>query len=183
LAIHKYKSLLGASGGVARIRNALSLKIFHPDLVAEIAGHVFGVHPKTRVFEILVYFEQRRGNNSVAYQDSRLKISWQITDQEIAVYNDMLCRLRDMLSPLADDLVIKTPISQEWLWSGAHHSGTISLGDEPTTILDSDLNIKNCDNAYVCDGSVVQEHSYANTGLTIGQLALRLASHIRTPGR
>jgi hypothetical protein len=31
---------------------------------------------------------------------------------------------------------------------------------------------------YVCDGSVIQEHSYANTGLTIGQLALRLSEEL-----
>jgi choline dehydrogenase-like flavoprotein len=38
--------------------------------------------------------------------------------------------------------------------------------------------LKCCDNVYVCDGSVIQEHSYANTGLTIGQLALRLAERV-----
>jgi choline dehydrogenase-like flavoprotein len=31
---------------------------------------------------------------------------------------------------------------------------------------------------FVCDGSIIQEHSYANTGLTIGQLAMRLAERV-----
>lgn len=178
LAIYKYKSLLGASSGAERIHNAFSPKILHPDILAEIFAHLFGVQPRGRVFNILVYFEQKRGDNRVTYAGDRLRVAWRITDQEIAVYNEMLGRLRDMLVPLADELNIQIPVSGEWLWSGAHHSGTVSLGNDPEDILDTDLRMKCCDNAFVCDGSVIQEHSYANTGLTIGQLALRLADHI-----
>ena len=70
------------------------------------------------------------------------------------------------------------PIDGEWLRSGAHHSGTISLGNDEPEQIDDNLKLNGCNNLYICDGSVIQEHSYANTGLTIGKLALRLSAHL-----
>ena len=182
LAIYKYKSLLGASGGRERLRHALSPRIVHPDILAEIFAHLTGSHLPSRVFNILVYFEQRRGGNRVDYDGDRVCVDWRIDEEELAVYNEMLGSLRRQLEPLVDEIVLQMPISDEWLWSGAHHSGTISLSDDESGIVDTDLLIRGCANAFVCDGSVVQEHSYANTGLTIGQLALRLADRVRVAG-
>jgi choline dehydrogenase-like flavoprotein len=84
------------------------------------------------------------------------------------------------LSTVAEQVNLETALTDEWLWSGAHHSGTTSLGGSASDVVDKNLRVKFCDNVYVCDGSVIQEHSYANTGLTIGQLALRLARHVLT---
>lgn len=183
LAIYKYKSLLGASGGRDRIRHALSPRIVHPDILAEIFAHLTGAHLPSRVFNILVYFEQRRGSNRVDYDGDRVRVDWRIDGGELAVYNEMLGSLRRQLEPLVDELVLQVPISDEWLWSGAHHSGTISMSDDESGTVDSDLKMRGCANAFVCDGSVIQEHSYANTGLTIGQLAMRLADRVRAAGR
>jgi GMC oxidoreductase len=179
LPIYKYKSLLGASSGADRIRNAFSPKIFHPDILAEIFSHVFGVNIRSRIFNVLVYFEQRRGDSLVTYDGSTLKVDWRITEKELTIYNNILEKLNTTLKPFSDEINIQAPLTEEWLWSGAHHSGTISLGDADDDLLDKDLKLKCCDNVYVCDGSVIQEHSYANTGLTIGQLALRLADKVR----
>lgn len=182
LAIYKYKSLLGASSRRDRIRHALSPRIAHPDILAEIFAHLTGAHLPSRVFNILVYFEQRRGGNRVDYDADRVRVDWRISEEELAVYNEMLGSLRRQLEPLVDEIVVQMPITDEWLWSGAHHSGTISLSEDESGIVDADLKIRGCVNAFVCDGSVVQEHSYANTGLTIGQLALRLADRVRAAG-
>jgi choline dehydrogenase-like flavoprotein len=179
LTIHKFKSLLGASRGMERLRNAMSSRIVHPDILAEIAGHLTGWHPGRRVFEILVYFEQKRGGSRVSYAGDRLQVDWSISRAELAVYNEMLSTLRDMLAPLSDDLEIEIPITSDWLWSAAHHSGTVSMGMNASDVVNTDLRLNACENVFVCDGSVIQEHSYANTGLTIGQLALRLVEHIR----
>jgi choline dehydrogenase-like flavoprotein len=56
------------------------------------------------------------------------------------------------------------------------------MGDTEDDLIDRDLKLKFCDNVYVCDGSVIQEHSYANTGLAIGQLAFRLVKRISDAG-
>ena len=180
LSIYKYKSMLGASKGLEVLKNAFSLKLFHPDILAEIYSHILGVNLRSRIYNILMIFEQKRGANSVSYDGKKIVVDWRITEDELAVYNSILIKLRDMLEKVSDELVMKIPITDDWLWSAAHHSGTLPLGPDPDGLIDSNLKLNALDNVYVGDGSVIQEHSYANTGLTIGQLALRLAEHIRT---
>lgn len=178
LAIYKYKSLLGASSGLARIRNAFSLKIFHPDIVAEIVAHLFGITIPSRTFNILFIAEQKRGGNRVYYDGDDLRVDWSISAEELAVYRALLKKLEGVLRPVAEEVNLVTDITEDWLWSAAHHSCTVSLGNNPEDLVDKDLKLKMLDNAFVCDGSIIQEHSYANTGLAIGQLALRLARRV-----
>lgn len=178
LLMYKYKSKLGASSGAGRLKNAFSFKIIHPDILAEIYSHLFGAQILSRTYNILVLFEQKRGNSGVQYGARRLGIDWLISDDELAIYNQVVLKLQTMLSGISDELVMKVPLSEDWLWSAAHHSGTISLGDKDDDIVDANLKLKSSDNVFICDGSIIQEHSYANTGLTIGQLAFRLAHHL-----
>lgn len=179
LAIYKYKSLLGASSGILRLKNAFSYKIFHPDIVAEIFEHLFGVSIPGRTFNILFVGEQKRGSNRVFYKGDELYVDWSISDQELNIYREMLTELKAMLEGLAEEITIQADITDDWLWSIAHHSGTVSMGDTDDALVDRNLRLRHFDNVFVCDGSVIQEHSYANTGLTIGQLAFRLAEKIR----
>jgi choline dehydrogenase-like flavoprotein len=115
----------------------------------------------------------------VFYEGDTLHVDWSISPEELAIYQEMLRELEGMLDGLAEEMNIKTDITEDWLWSMAHHSGTVSMGDTDEHLVDRDLKLRCCDNVFVCDGSVIQEHSYANTGLTIGQLALRLADRIK----
>jgi len=179
LALYKYKSALGAGIGLARLKKIFSPRLFHPDIQAEIFSHLFNVHIPGRTFNILFVGEQKRGRNRVFYKDDTLHVDWSITSEELAIYQGMLRDLQGMLEGLVDQMNIKTDITEDWLWSMAHHSGTVSMGDADQDLIDRDLKLRCCDNVYVCDGSVIQEHSYANTGLTIGMLALRLADRIR----
>lgn len=178
LSINKYKSRIGANSGFDRIRNLFSFKIFHPDIMAEIAAHLFSVPIPGRVYNILMVFEQKRGHSRVSYDGKGLVVDWSITEEELEAYRDVLSKLRAMLLEIADEINMKTDIDEDWLWSHAHHSGTISLGNNADACVDLDLKLHACDNVFVCDGSIIQEHSYANTGLTIGQLAMRLADKI-----
>jgi len=180
LSIYKYKSRLGATSGWTRIRNMLSWKLFHPDIIAEVVSHVFGVNLPSRTYNVLFIAEQRRGTSRVYYNGDDLRVDWSISAEELTIYRALLQRLSDMLQNIAEQVNIQTAITEDWLWSGAHHSCTTPLGTTPADLLDTNLKLKFCDNVYVCDGSVIQEHSYANTGLTIGQLALRLARHVLT---
>jgi choline dehydrogenase-like flavoprotein len=180
LPLYKYKSSLGAGAGLSRVKKMFSPKLFHPDILAEIASHLFHVNIPGRTFNILFVGEQKRGTNRVFWEGDRLTVDWSISEDEIAIYRGMLRQLEEMLKDLADEMNIKTDITEDWLWSMAHHSGTVSLGDTDDYLVDRDLKLRCCDNVFVCDGSVIQEHSYANTGLTIGQLALRLAERLKT---
>ena len=179
LSIYKYKSLLGGSSGIERIKNALSFKIFHPDILVEVISHVLKIRVPTNTFNILVYFQQHQGSNSVDFENGQPVIDWDISKEELGIYNELLLKLDTCLSSIAKETNIQTPITADWLRSGAHHSGTISLGNDEPDMVDRDLKLNACKNVYVCDGSIIQEHSYANTGLTIGKLALRLCDKIR----
>jgi hypothetical protein len=179
LAIYKYKSLLGAGRGIQRVRAAMSVKLFHPDILAEIFSHLTGMQVKSGVFNILVLFEQKRGENRVRYDGDNIIVDWRVSDQELALYNRMLRKLQCMLEPIAKELVIQVPLTEDWLWSAAHHSGTIAMGPPPGGLVHASLKLHGFENVYVCDGSVIQEHSYANTGLTIGQMALYVARHLQ----
>lgn len=178
LAIYKYKSSLGASNGSARLKNLFSWKLFHPDIVAEIVAHLFGFNLPSRIYNILFIAEQKRGSNRVHEERGRLQVDWKVTEEELSIYRAMLADLGEMLGDLAEEIKLETEVNADWLWSAAHHSGTISLGSSASDLVDSNLKLKCCDNVYVCDGSVIQEHSYANTGLSIGQLSLRLADRL-----
>ncbi|MBC2714612.1 MAG: hypothetical protein HF978_04815 [Desulfobacteraceae bacterium] len=178
LPIYKFKSLLGASSGADRIKNMFSWKLFHPDILAEIYSHLFRINIPGRIYNILFLFEQKRGKSYVTYDGSGLKVDWRITEDELKIYKRMIQKLNNMLAGIADEVNPKTDITEDWLWSAAHHSGTISLGKKEDDLVDKDLKLNACDNVFVCDGSVIQEHSYANTGLTIGSLAMRLAERV-----
>jgi choline dehydrogenase-like flavoprotein len=178
LSIYKYKSLLGATTGLTRARNALSWKLFHPDILAEVFSHVMGVNIPSRTYNVLFVGEQRPGRSRVYYDGDTLRVDWSISDEELSIYRALLRKLCDILGGVAERVNVETTLTDEWLWSGAHHSCTTPLGDAPDGLIGANLKLKFCDNVYVCDGSVIQEHSYANTGLTIGQLALCLANNI-----
>jgi hypothetical protein len=178
LSVFKYKSLLGASTGLDRYRNAFSWKILHPDVIAEVFSHLFGVNIPSHTYSILLIAEQKRGSNRVYYDGDNLKVNWSISAEELDIYRSLLKKLNGMLLKVAEEVNIETNITEDWLWSCAHHSCTTTLGNSADDLVDKDLKLKFCDNVFVCDGSVIQEQSYANTGLTIGQLALRLARRV-----
>jgi hypothetical protein len=178
LAIYKYKSRLGANSGLDRVKNMFSLKLFHPDILAEIASHLFTMPIPGSIYNVLMVFDQKRGESSVTYDNNGLVVDWRITEDELSIYNNILKKLQSMLSGIADEINIRTDINDDWLWSHAHHSGTVSLGNNADSCVDRNLKLHSCDNVFVCDGSVIQEHSYANTGLTIGQLAMGVSERI-----
>ena len=178
LETYIYKSMLGASKGRKRLRHALSPRILHPDIIAEIVSHLLPVSIPTRTYSILFMGEQRDRRNRVFGTERDLRVDWSISRQELEIYNGMIRRLTKMLEGSAESLVVNANLDSSWLWSGAHHSGTTAMGSDKPGSIDRNLRVNGLDNAFVCDASVIQEHSYANTGLTIGQLALRLADHI-----
>lgn len=178
LKIYKYKSLLGASTGRRRIQNAFSPYILHPDIISEIVSHVAGYQIPTRTYSVLLIGEQRRGGNKAHYEDRRLHVDWSISDEELDIYSKMVSKLDSALRDVAERSDMTFDLTNDWLWSAAHHSGTTSMGTDPARIVDTNLKVRCTDNAYVCDASVIQEHSYANTGLTIAQLAARLAASL-----
>ncbi len=97
LSIYKYKSLIGASRGMLRLKNAVSYKIFHPDIMAEIFEHLFGVSVPGRTFNVLFVGEQKRGSNRLFWKGDNLYVDWSISEHELNIYREMLSELKAML--------------------------------------------------------------------------------------
>jgi choline dehydrogenase-like flavoprotein len=58
--------------------------------------------------------------------------------------------------------------------------GTRMSASPETGVVDADLRVHDLDNLYVGGSSVFPTSGYANPTLTIVQLSLRLADHLRT---
>ncbi|MCB1832640.1 MAG: GMC family oxidoreductase [Geminicoccaceae bacterium] len=62
-----------------------------------------------------------------------------------------------------------------------HHIGTTRMADDPKTgVVDRDARVFGIDNLYIAGSSIFTTGGYANPTLTIIQLTLRLADHLRT---
>jgi choline dehydrogenase-like flavoprotein len=179
LNLYKFKSKLGSSTWRERIKLAFNFRIFHPDIIQEILAHLFNIRVVTNNFSVWAVFEQTKGDNYVdAGATSNDIVSWSISSPEIDNYSAAITKFLRKVEPYLEDSIFVRSNLSEYLWSAAHHSGTCSIGDR-IGIVDSDLKLKGVTNAFVCDGSVIPEHSYANTGLTIAKLALRLCDSLK----
>jgi choline dehydrogenase-like flavoprotein len=153
--------------------------MFHPDIIQEVMAHLFNIRVVTNNFSVWAVFEQKKGDSYVETCDSSNEVvSWSISPSEIDNYSEAIIEFLKKLEPYLEASIFVSRNLSDYLWSAAHHSGTCSIGDS-IGIVDSDLKLKGIANAFVCDGSVIPEHSYANTGLTITKLALRLCDLVK----
>jgi choline dehydrogenase-like flavoprotein len=91
----------------------------------------------------------------------------------------MIKEFENNIINIAERININNEINPDWLWSAAHQTGTVSMGKNDDGEVDESLRLKGTNNVYVCDGSVIQESSYANIGLSIAQLAEYLSDNIK----
>lgn len=130
--------------------------------------------------KILVVSEQHCLNkNNVKYDDikKRTEVTWEVNSAEISSIKNALKRFQ--LSWKDQNFKSSSEVLN---WENnvqmcCHHSGTMRISESMIDgVVNTDLKLHGTDNIYVCDGSVLPETSYANTGYTIAALALRLAS-------
>jgi hypothetical protein len=179
LAIYKFKSALGGATWKQRFKMMLDPKFYHPDILIEIFSHLFKVVVPTRHFAVWGVFEQKRSlerSISVTKNDTDY-IDWSISDSELDSYSEALNILESLLLPYTSKMKVVSHNLDQYLWSAAHHSSTMSYGTEDWE-LDDNLKLNAFKNVYVCDGSVIEQNAYVNTGLLIAQLSQRLSDHL-----
>lgn len=176
--IYKFKSKLGTVGWKKRIRMVFDLRIFHPDIFSEILLYFFGIKLPSRKYSLWFVFEQNfsSSRNSVV-NSSHVSYDWGVSKDELENYSRAIYTLIEQLNPYLSDFSLYEGDLSEYLWSAAHHSGSVRMGKGDSDV-NENLKLNALDNVYACDGSIVQEHSYANTGLTIAELAIRLSRHL-----
>jgi hypothetical protein len=151
------------------------------DDIIDILSFRLGIRIPTRVYSVLMVAEEPPGQNlgiRAGEGDSILR-DWQIAPGYQQHAETALQRLLDKLGAVVKEHKIFRDWTSE-IMSSAHHSGTCRMGaDAATAVCDSDGKVFGLKNLFVCDGSAIPSSGYANTGLTIAALALRLADHLR----
>ncbi len=163
------------------------LRLFqHWDDVLDILSFKFGIHLPTKHYTLLLMAQMPPSDelsiwseqDPVTGQERRVR-DWQLTPAYQADLSGAVEQVLQRLGPV----VKKSRVFPDWLdalATGAHHSGTARMSASAESgVCDADCRVHGIANLYVCDGSVIPSSGIANTGLTIGALALRLAAHLR----
>jgi hypothetical protein len=181
LSLYKFKSKLGVSTWKQRFKMMFDPKLYHPDILIEIVSHLFKIVVPTRHFAVWGVFEQKRSlERSVRISKNDTDyIDWSISDNELGSYSEALNKLESLLLPYIEKITVVNSNLDQYLWSAAHHSSTMSYGTEDWE-LDENLKLNAIKNVYVCDGSVIEQNAYVNTGLLIAQLSQRLSDYLST---
>jgi hypothetical protein len=178
--LNRFRSKLASAKGFELIKLIFDSKLYHPDILGEIYAHLFGKNLTKKVFSFLVVFEQKKSKtNFVDTAEDVDNIHWNIEERELTSYRKIQSYLADIFEPIADKMNFIEEDISELLWSAAHHSGTTEIAENRIGAVNKDLRINGVNNVFICDGSVVDSHSYVNTGLTIAQLGFRLSHHLK----
>lgn len=154
----------------------------HWDDVLEILSFKFGVRWPTRHYSIVMVAEQPPSVEVAIWQtenDSEICRRWTLTNSYLEILNKSI----DGILRALGDKINSSTIFPDWpkhITSSSHHSGTARMASSPDHgVCDQDGCVFGTRNLYVCDGSLIPSSGYANTGLTIAALALRLADHFK----
>jgi hypothetical protein len=150
------------------------------DDILDILSFRFGLKWPTKKYSLLMVAQQPTQSEMAVFHDAVnhvIQRNWVLTDVymvtlEKAIHN-VIHQFKDKSN---------ASIFTNWaadLKSSAHHSGTARMHASPENgVCDADARVHGLKNLYVCDGSLIPSSGFANTGLTIAALALRLAQQL-----
>lgn len=148
------------------------------DFLFEILAYKITYYIPVRYIQFNVVAEQVNiNNNKIVYEQKMPKIYWKISDVEIKAayrsFNKLLESLKDI------DSVNFFAFDNNYS-ACCHHTGTARMtnGDNLGTV-NKDFSIRGMNDIYICDGSVIPCSGFANTGLTIIAMSIKLSSIIK----
>lgn len=148
--------------------------------VIEVLAFRLGIDLPTSTFTIRMLAEQPPDDTLTlsGRPDGSIVRTWTLAPDFRGQVEEALRKLLDTLG----SHVVHFRADPDWqhqLHTAAHHSGGCRMANNPEQgVCDRDLRVFGTDNLYVCDGSALPSSGYANTGLMIGAIALRLADHL-----
>ena len=153
----------------------------HVDDILELLSFKFGIRLPTRHYSLLMVAEQPQSTYCAVWKDEDKPIiyrRWEADEQYINTINAAINNLLESIR----GIVKQSNIFKDWpnqIFSSSHHSGTARLSHSPVDgVCDLNGKVHGVLNLYVCDGSIIPASGFANTGLTIVALAMRLADHL-----
>jgi len=125
--------------------------------------------------------------NRDAFGVPRLKLHWRLHDEVRATALQTMIQLgRDLVAANAGRIGVLPYLTDQLPFppgderGGRHHMGGTRMGIGPGDgVVDRDLRVFGTRNLYVAGSSVFRTGGYANPTLSIVQLSLRLADHLR----
>jgi choline dehydrogenase-like flavoprotein len=150
------------------------------DDLLEILSFKFGLRIPTRRYSILLISEQYSDDSRGVWSENKQIIrNWKLDDAYIECLNEGL----DIFIRTNSHLISKVTVFKDWsfdIFSSSHHSGTARMSISPENgVCNGDGRVHAFKNLFVCDASAIPSSGYANTGLTIVALAMRLADHLK----
>jgi hypothetical protein len=157
----------------------LAKLLANQDIFIEAVALKLGIQIPTKYYSILVVSEQRPDFCRFVEQEGKNRaINWNVSPKEVRSISRSLDIFLQHFSKDLEEINMASDIGTR-LWSAAHHSGTCRMSATPTLgVVDIDLKVHGFENLYICDGSVIPNSGYSNTGATIIALANRLHSHL-----
>ena len=160
------------------LRHYFRLLTHYNDII-EVLSLRAGINIPTRRFWLYMSAEQLPQElMSISGRSGTVVRDWQLDPEFFSTADEAIRRLLAQLAPLVE----RSTVFERWpesVQTGAHHSGTCRMSvSAEGGVCDKDGRVFGTSNLFVCDGSVLPAAGYANTGLTIGALALRLGQMI-----
>ncbi|MDO8652450.1 MAG: GMC oxidoreductase [Undibacterium sp.] len=161
------------------------LRLFsHVDDILDILSFRFGLKWPTKRYSLLMVAQQLPDSSlSVEGLSDGRAVSrrWTLPDAYIVSLEMAIRKVIDRLG-CAKSAHVFTGWAAD-LKSSAHHSGTARMHvSAEEGVCNPNAQVYGVNNLFVCDGSLIPASGYANTGLTIAAMALRLAEHLKRCG-
>ena len=153
--------------------------LMHTNDIIEVLSLRAGINIPIRRFWLYMTAEQLPQDDiSICKKSGKIIRNWQLDHEFFVAADDAIEAALSKLAPVIERALVLEGWPRK-IQTGAHHSGTCRMAlTAETGICDKDCRVFGISNLFVCDGSVLPSAGYANTGLTIGALALRLGEMI-----
>jgi choline dehydrogenase-like flavoprotein len=159
-------------------RNYVRL-LMHTNDIVEALSLRAGINIPTRRFALYMSAEQQPQQDvSIEADGNRVSRDWELGEDFLDAARTAIERLLGELAPIIE----RHTVFADWpdtIQTAAHHSGTCRMAiSAETGVCDRDGRVFGTTNLFICDGSLLPSTGCANTGLTIGALAFRLAETV-----
>jgi nucleoside-diphosphate-sugar epimerase len=156
------------------------------DDVLDILSMKFRIRIPTSHYAIFMQAGQHPSGERSVFSGDKIKgdertiyRKWVLSPEYFATVQTAIDIFVAKIGPITRSVTL-LPDWQGGLATGAHHSGTARMSDDPESgVCDPSGKVHGVENVYIADGSCIPASGVANTGLTIGALALRLSDHIQ----
>lgn len=180
MAKNEVKSIL------SRLRNNplnifLYLKlIFSVSDILDILSIKLGIRFPTKKYSLLMIAEKSsHEKSSIANSNNgAINVNWDLDENYLRTLNDAIRLFIEEIGVIEDYSIY--PNFRENLSSSCHHSGTARMASSSKNgVCDENAKVFGFNNLFICDGSVIPASGYANTGLTIAAVALKLSNFLK----